>query len=182
MPHNRPVVNRSARRHLLPLLAALLAACSDGGTDQAAAPAPAPAAPAATADACDLLSPEDAEKVVGGIVDEPRGGAPVSSDTIRVTDCTWMEMTSGRTVTIVLRHSDNPDNSPEAIAGVRNELASIGPVSDVEGLADKAFWGGDQLHAFRGGRDYLTVSVAGFPDDEAASAARQAAEIAFGHL
>jgi len=161
-------------------MAALLAACSDGGTDQAAAPVP--AAPAATADACDLLSPEDAGKIVGGIVDEPRGGAPVSSDTVRLTDCTWMEMTSGRTVTIVLRHSDNPDNSPEAIAGVRSEMASVGPVSDVEGLAGKAFWGGHQLHAFRGGRDYLKVSVAGFPDDEAASAARKAAEIAFGRL
>jgi hypothetical protein len=174
------VVSRSARTCLLPLLAVFLAACSDGGTDQAAAPSP--AAPAATADASDLLSPDDAEKVIGGIVDEPKGGAPVSSETVRVTDCTWMEMTSGRAVTIMLRHSARPDNSPEAIAGVRSELAAAGQVSDVEGLADKAFWGGDQLHAFHGGRDYLTVSVSGFPDDEAAAAARKAAEIAFGRL
>lgn len=180
MSDSCPVVNRSARARLVPLMAALLGACSSGGTDQAAAPSP--AAPAATANACDLLSPEDAEKVVGGIVDEPRGGAPVSSETVRLTDCTWMEMTSGRTVTIVLRHSANPDNSPEAIAGVRGELAAAGPVSDVEGLADAAFWAGRQLHAFRGGRDYLTVSVAGFSDEEARSAARKAAEIAFGRL
>lgn len=173
------VGNRSARTRLVPLMAALLAACSDGGTDQAAAPSP---GVPATTDACDLLSPEDAERIVGGTVDEPKGGAPVSSQTVRLTDCTWMEMTSGRTVTIVLRHSANPDNSPEAIAGVRSELAAAGPVSDVEGLADKAFWGGNQLHAFRGGRDHLAVSVAGFPDDEAASAARKAAEIALGRL
>jgi hypothetical protein len=170
------------RTRLVPLMAALLAACSDGGTDQAAAPTPAAPTASLTADACDLLSPQDAEKVVGGTVDEPKGGAPVSSDTVRLTDCTWMEMTSGRTVTIVLRHSANPDNSPEAIAGVRSELAAVGPVNDVEGIADKAFWGGNQLHAFRGGRDYLTVSVAGFPDDEAASAARKAAEIALNRL
>lgn len=180
MPYSRPVVNRSGRTPLVPLMALLLAACSDSGTDQAAAPVA--AAPVATADACDLLSAEDAEKIVGGVVDEPRGGAPVSSDTVRVTDCTWMEVTSGRTVTIVLRHSENPDNSPEAITGVRSELASAGPVSDVEGLADEAFWGSRQLHAFRGGRDYLTISVAGFTDDEAASAARRTAEIAFGRL
>jgi hypothetical protein len=54
-----------------------------------------------------------------------------------------MEMTSGRTVTIVLRHSDNPDNSPEAIADVRSKLASVGPVSE-SGPCRPAFWGGDQ--------------------------------------
>jgi hypothetical protein len=164
------------------LMAGLLAACSDGGSEQAAAPSPAAPAAPATTDACDLLSPEEVEKIVGGAVDEPKGGAPVSSDTVRLTDCTWMEMTSGRTVTIVFRHSATPDNSPEAIASVRSELAAAGAVSDVEGLADRAFWGGNQLHAFRGGSDYLTVSVVGFPDDEAASAARKAAEIAFGRL
>lgn len=179
MSDSRFVAKWSARPCLVPVMAALLAACSSGG-DQASAPSP--AAPAATADACDLLSLEDAEKVVGGIVDEPKGGAPVSSETVRLTDCTWMEMTSGRTVTIVLRHSATPDNSPEAIAGVRSELAAAGPVGDIEGLADKAFWAGNQLHAFRSGRDHLTVSVVGFPDDEAASAARKAAEIAFGRL
>ena len=72
------------------------------------------------------------------------------------------------------------DNTAEAIAGIRAELARGGPVEDVDGLAGSAFWGADQLHVFHDGRDYLTVSVVGFGDSR--SAARRVAEAAIGHL
>jgi len=160
----------------------LLGACSGGGDNgktESTASAPAPEA-ASTLGACDLLTIGDAEAVIGGAVGEPKAGAPVSSGTVRLTDCTWSDSGSSRSVTIILRRSQTADHTAEAIAGIRAELATGGPVEDVDGLADGAFWGSDQLHVFYDGRDYLTVSVVGFGD--ARSAAHRIAETAIGHL
>jgi hypothetical protein len=174
--------NRTLSFAALLVIAPLLGACSEGGDNgetEPTASAPAPEA-ASTLGACDLLTAGEAEAVVGGAVGEPKAGAPVSSGTVRLTDCTWIDTGSGRSVTIILRRSQTADNTAEAIAGVRAQLATAGPVEDVDGLADSAFWGSDQLHVFYNGRDYLTVSVVGFRD--ARSAAHKVAETAIGHL
>jgi len=161
------------------LAAVFLVGCNDGGTGgNAGASAKSPL----VTGACDLLTLQEAGDILSGTVQEPQGGAPISSDTVRLTDCTWMESASGKTLTVLLRRSETADNSAQAIAGIRASLATAGPVEDVDGLAEVAFWGTNQLHAFHGNRDYLTVSVSGFDDDEAAPAARRAAEMAIGRL
>jgi hypothetical protein len=178
----KPSMRRPIFAHVLPLMTAVvLAGCSDSGTDEVAIVATRDPVPP-SADACDLLSSKDAGEIIGGIVGDPAAGAPLSSETVRLTDCTWMDPTSGRTVRILLRRSETPDNSSGTFANLRAELAAAGPVNEVEGLADGAFWASNQLHVVRGGRDQLTVSVTGFPDAEAPATARKAAEVALGHF
>lgn len=161
----------------------MLGACSGGGDDgelESTAEALAQDG-VSTVGACDLLTLEEAEAVLGGTVGEPKAGAPVSSGTVRLTDCTWNDNASSRSVTIILRHSQTA-HAPQRIADIRAELASGGPVEDVDGLAGSAFWGSNQLHVFHDGGDYLTVSVVGFEETDPRSAARQVAERAVRHL
>lgn len=166
------------------VIAPLLGACSGGSDDANHGSTGEPSAPegAATLGACDLLTIKEAEAVLGGTVGEPKAGAPVSSDTVRLTDCMWNDNASGRSVTIILRRSQTAEHSGEMIAGIRAELAAGGPVEDVDGFAGGAFWGANQLHVIHDGGDYLTVSVVGFEGANSRSAARQAAESAISHL
>jgi hypothetical protein len=106
----------------------------------------------------------------------------VSNATVRLTDCTWIDTASGRSITVILRRSESADNTAEAIAGIRAELAAAGPLEEVDGFADSAFWGSDQLHVFDDGRNYLTVSVSGFEGRDARTAARQVAKSALERL
>ena len=183
MANNR---NFAWSRGILPAallaIAPLLDACSGGSPDgdpDSTAKAP---EGASTLAACDLLTAGEAEAVLGGTVGEAKAGAPVSSGTVRLTDCTWNDSASGRSVTIILRRSQTADRTPEVIAEIRAELATGGPVEDVDQLAESAFWGSNQLHIFLNGRDYLTISFVGFEGGDSRAAAYQVAESAISRL
>jgi hypothetical protein len=167
------------------VIAALLGGCSEGGNTDAATESTESmpgADPASALGACDLLTADEVAAALGGTAGDPKAGAPVSNATVRLTDCSWIDTASGRSITVILRRSESADNTAEAIAGIRAELAAAGPLEDVDGLADGAFWGSDQLHVFDDGRNYLTVSVSGFEGGDARTAARQVAKSALERL
>ena len=141
-------------RYWIVALAALAAACSKGGADGAASKANAPAAATATADACNLVTASEAEKLLGGTATKlPQNGGAAGYD-----QCQYMHegehIADMGTLTV--------QRLPVALAAKRQALAQNGDkTEDVGGVGDGAVWVPGMSFLYVGhGSETLVASVA----------------------
>jgi hypothetical protein len=149
--------------------------CGEGADPQAETPA----APAVNA--CDLLTSQDAEQVLGepanwmsSVLSEAQGGDPRQCGYNAGSDTT-------RTISLEVRRSASADQARQRFDAARELLAGA---QDVQGLAEEAFWlgrGVEQLHVLRGDSHLIVTSHPG-PERDAMAAARTVAERAIARL
>lgn len=127
--------------------------------------------------ACDLVSKDEMQAIIGEPLGEPEKKAvPPPGATVAFSLCTYPSKDGMGSLGLGLRTSQKGDNDP---AFARHTMVSNGfKVEDVPGLGDAAFWTGIQLEAFKGKHVQLVVSVTGFADAKgrAVKAARKALE------
>jgi hypothetical protein len=159
------------------LLAAILVGCGWPAPQSGGTVAPSRQAGAAQGklDACALVAKADVEAVLGASVKAPAHGTEVEGDaqTATISECRYApgSEASAKSATVFVRRSPVGDNTPAAIASVRDtvkEMAGADPQT-IPGIGDTAFWGGQRagLHVFKGGNWYLIIRVDGFDDDAA---------------
>ncbi|MBU2566970.1 hypothetical protein KKG46_05455 [Patescibacteria group bacterium] len=112
--------------------------------------------------ACELLTKTIVSDYLGD-VDDPtlRNTAGV------VSTCTYTEPASFDSITLLVRRSQNNDESNTVNTNAKNESKNLSGVEpeDISGLGDSAYWAGGslkQLNVFRG-EDWLILSA--FKDD-----------------
>jgi hypothetical protein len=135
--------------------------------------AEAPAAPAVNA--CDLLTAQDAEQVLGepaswmtSVLSEAQGGDPRQCGYNAGSDTT-------RTIALEVRQAASADQARQRFEAARELLAGA---QEVQGLGEAAFWlgrGVEQLHVLRGDLHLIVTSHPG-PERDAMAAARTVAE------
>jgi hypothetical protein len=142
-------------RYVMPLVAILLTACSQGSTDPDEAPGGSPSAAAvATGDACSLITSGEAESLLGGKVGEAqRNGGSAGYD-----QCQYIaeaeHVADFGTLTV--------QRLPVTLAAKKKALTDNGDTfEDVAGIGDGAVWvpGMSFLYVGHGG-ETLAASVA----------------------
>jgi hypothetical protein len=135
-------------------------------------------------DACALVARAEVEALLGAQVKEPQYGMENAGDatTATISECRYDpgSESSAKSATVFVRRSPVNDNTPSAIASVRDtvkEMAGTDPQA-VPGVGDTALWGGHRagLHVFKGSNWYLIISVDGFDDAVALEKAKTLAQ------
>jgi len=145
--------------------------------------------PAAAVDACSLLTPTDAQGIMGGAVDAAQH--PVSgSATFAVSSCAY-QLSGGtplENVTLIVSVSSNGQAATAQsafTAGKAGTQAAWGsaPV-DVPGLGDQAYWvaGSGNLLTILKGDAYLTLSASTQTGDAPTQALLDLAQVVIGRL
>lgn len=137
---------------LVALLAlAVLAGCGGSGSK------------ASAVDACGLITPADAQELLGGPVKAPEN--PISGEgTAIVTSCKYRaESADLNNVTLIVRRLDTQDAAKQDFDQFKKDTESKLSVTpdEVSGIGDAAFWIGGALNqlAVLKGRDQLLISV-----------------------
>jgi hypothetical protein len=130
-------------------------------------------------DACELLTKQEAEAILGQTAKDPKKQSEQVSPDGRsgFTLCGYEGVGKGPSFSILARWQPG-QNAKTAAEQVKSE---VGTSRDVQGLGDVAFWSGGQMHVFRGPY-YLIVSVLVSRDSEALDLSQKVASKAVARL
>ena len=124
-------------------------------------------------DACSFLDKTEVEKIFAVKMKEPKKGRSQKGDanTASFSECSF-ESDSGDTkifLSIYIRFTPLKDEYHATIQNVRNSFKQSGiEVTNIEGVGEVAFWGGNQLHVFKGDNYYLIITLLGIRKTEEA--------------
>lgn len=144
----------------VPGMLLLLTACGNEPADNAADEAAGTAASATgTADACVLLPNTVVQEVLGEAVSGNLALAvPGTGGALALSQCNYATATNPVAASLMLRRSTGGETAAAASTSVRQTLSESGvAVQEITGLAEIAFWGGNQLHVFAGDQWYLII-------------------------
>ncbi len=139
-------------------------------------------------DACSFLDKEEVEKIFDIKMKDPKKGRSQKGDanTASFSECSF-ESDSGDTkiyLSVYIRLTPLKDEYHATIQNVRNSFKQSGiEVTNIEGIGEVAFWGGNQLHVFKGDNYYLIITLLGIREqDKAIEKAKDVALYTIGNI
>jgi|GEM_PF-3432189 len=134
-------------------------------------------------DACSLISKEEVEKILAAEMSEPKKGRSQkgSAERASFSECSYSSAEKGTSIylSVYVRLTPFKDEFHSTIQTVRKsfEQSDI-EIKDINDIGDVAFWGGNQLHVFKGDHHYLIITLIGINErDEAIEKAKSLAEV-----
>jgi hypothetical protein len=132
-------------------------------------------------DACSLVDITVVDKIFNLKMNEPRKGRSQKGDAKKASfsECSFESEGEGSKtfLSIYVRFTPRKNEYHTTIQSIRNSFKQSGiEVSDITGIGEVAFWGGNQLHVFRGDNYYFIITLLGITDqDEAIEKAKAVA-------
>jgi len=124
-------------------------------------------------DACSLLDKSEIEKIFALEMKEPKKGRSKKGEAgnASFSECSFESNTEGSKIylSVYIRFTPSGAENLNTIQSVRNSFKQSGiEVTNIERVGDVAFWGGNQLHVFKGENYYLIVTLLGIKELEEA--------------
>jgi hypothetical protein len=124
-------------------------------------------------DACSFINQEAVEKIFNIELKDPKKGRSQIGDSQKAafSECSFeSEDESSRIyLSVYIRFTPFEDEYHSTIKSVRSSFKKSDiEVKDVEGIGEAAFWGGNQLHVFRGDNYYIIVTLLGLSEQNEA--------------
>ncbi len=122
-------------------------------------------------DACSLLDKSEIEKIFTIEMKEPKKGRSKKGEAgnISFSECSFESNTEGLKIylSVYIRFTPAGDENHITLQSVRNSFKQSGiEVTNIEGVGDAAFWGGNQLHVFKGENYYLIITLLGIKEQD----------------
>lgn len=139
-------------------------------------------------DACSFINQEAVAKIFNTEMSDPQKGRSQKGDAKKASfsECSFRSVDEGSGIymSVYIRFTPFKDDYHAAIQNVRNSFSKSGiTVTDISGLGEVAFWGGNQLHVFRGDNYYLIITLLGVGDqDEAIEKAKAVVQHVMGNI
>ncbi len=139
-------------------------------------------------DACSFLEKEAVEKIFNLKMKEPKKGRTQKGDADKASfsECSFESDSSNAKIflSVYIRFTPFKDEYHATIQNVRNSFKKSGiEVTNIEGLGEVAFWGGNQLHVFKGDNYYVIITLLGIKEQaEAIEKAKEVAVYVMGNL
>jgi len=133
-------------------------------------------------DACSFLDKGEVEKIFDIKMKEPKKGRSQKGDanTASFSECSFESDNEGVKIflSVYIRFTPFKDEYHATIQNVRNSFKQSDiEVTNIEGVGEVAFWGGNQLHVFKGDNYYLIITLLGIRKTE--EAIEKAKEVTF---
>jgi len=124
-------------------------------------------------DACSLMDKSEIEKIFAVEMKEPKKGRSKKGEAgnASFSECSFESNTEGSKIylSVYIRFTPSGAENLNTIQSVRNSFKQSGiEVTNIERVGDVAFWGGNQLHVFKGENYYLIVTLLGIKELEEA--------------
>jgi len=124
-------------------------------------------------DACSFLDKGEVEKIFNIEMKDPKKGRSQKGDanTASFSECSFESDTADTKIylSVYLRFTPFKDEYHATIQNVRNSFKQSGiEVTNIEGIGEVAFWGGNQLHVFKGNNYYLIITLLGIKESSEA--------------
>jgi len=139
-------------------------------------------------DACSMLDQEAIEKIFNIKMKEPKKGRSQkgSAEKASFSECSFESDDEDTKIllSVYIRFTPFRDEFHSTIQNVKNSFKKSGiEVTNVEGPGDVTFWGGNQLHVFRGDNHYIIITLLGIKEkDLAIEKARAVASHVIGNI
>jgi len=124
-------------------------------------------------DACSLLDKAEVEKIFDIKMKEPKKGRSQkgNANTASFSECSFESGAEDSKIylSVYIRFTPFKDEYHATIQNVRNSFKQSGiEVTNIEGIGEVAFWGGNQLHVFKGDNYYLIITLLGIKEQDEA--------------
>ncbi|MDO8548693.1 MAG: hypothetical protein Q7S39_00885 [Ignavibacteria bacterium] len=139
-------------------------------------------------DACSFLDKEEVEKIFDIKMKDPKKGRSQKGDanTASFSECSFESDNEDAKIflSVYIRFTPFKDEYHTTIQNVRNSFKQSGiEVTNIEGIGEVAFWGGNQLHVFKGDNYYLIITLLGTRESgEAIEKAKDVASHVIGNI
>jgi len=124
-------------------------------------------------DACSFLDKMEVEKIFNIEMKDPKKGRSQKGDanTASFSECSFESDNEGAKIflSVYIRFTPFKDEYHATIQNVRSSFKQSGiEVTNIEGIGEVAFWGGNQLHVFKGNNYYLIITLLGIKESSEA--------------
>ena len=126
-------------------------------------------------DACSFVDKEEVERIFDIKMKEPRKGRSQKGDANKASfsECSFESDGEGSKIflSVYVRFTPFKDEYHATIQNVRNSFKQSDiEITDIEGIGEIAFWGGNQLHVFKGDNYYFIITLLGIREQDEAIA------------
>jgi hypothetical protein len=124
-------------------------------------------------DACSLLDKSEIEKIFAVEMKEPKKGRSKKGEagSVSFSECSFESNTEGSKIylSVYIRFTPSIKENQTTLQSVRNSFKQSGiVVTDINGVGDVTFWGGNQLHVFKGENYYFIITLLGIKEQDEA--------------
>lgn len=124
-------------------------------------------------DACSMIDVTVIDKIFNVEMKEPKKGRSQKGDAKKASfsECSFESGDDGPRIflSVYVRFAPRKNEYHATIQNVRNSFKQSGiEVRDIAGLGEVSFWGGNQLHVFRGDNYYFIITLLGINEQEEA--------------
>ncbi|RPI71295.1 MAG: hypothetical protein EHM47_10550 [Ignavibacteriales bacterium] len=124
-------------------------------------------------DACSLIDKEVIEKIFHSEMNDPKKGRSQKGDSEKASfsECSFSSTDENSVIylSVYIRFTSAKDEYHTTIQNVRNSFNQSGiEIKDIDGIGEVAFWGGNQLHVFKGDNYYFIITLLGVNDQNEA--------------
>lgn len=124
-------------------------------------------------DACSFINQEAVEKIFNAELKDPKKGRSQTGDSQKAafSECSFESEDEGERIylSVYIRFTPFEDEYHSIIQSARSSFKQSDiEIKDIEGIGEVAFWGGNQLHVFKGDNYYLIITLLGVSEQDEA--------------